>query len=403
MRLPRYVSCRFVGSLFAVLLAGMTAIEAQTASKSRATPNETQSSSKSRALAESSARNVPAAIANGEGTKIAKVNNWTLGVAAGLLEGSFIRFASELAKAFDDGDNLRILPTVTYGASENISDLLYLRGIDVAITHADVFDFYKKAGDVQNIQQRITYISQMHNTEFYLLARGDIKSLEDLAGKKVGFHVKGSGPSVTGPLIFERLGIPVQPVNINHTLAIEKMKTGEISAIFQLGAKPNDLLAKLKSEPGLHFVPIQWSRKFSDYYLPATLSHDDYPNLIQPGESVDTLAVPVVLAVYNWPKTSDRFRRVERFVHAYFEGFDKLKQTSFHPKWKDINLAARVPGWNRYWVAEEALAGIVSKDQIANQQAGARERPVVGADAPSSSVLYREFMEWQQKNKPGAK
>jgi hypothetical protein len=45
-----------------VLLAGMTANEAQTASKSRA-------------AAEGGARNVPAAIANGEGTKVAKVNN----------------------------------------------------------------------------------------------------------------------------------------------------------------------------------------------------------------------------------------------------------------------------------------------------------------------------------------
>jgi len=27
----------------------------------------------------------------------------------------------------------------TYGAVENISDLLYLRGVDIAITHADVF------------------------------------------------------------------------------------------------------------------------------------------------------------------------------------------------------------------------------------------------------------------------
>jgi len=390
MHISKYVSCRFVAALLVILLAGMTAKEGQTASKSKS-------------AADGGARSVPTSVAVGEGTKVAKVNNWTLGIAAGLLEGSFIRFASELAKAFDDGENLRILPTVTYGASENISDLLYLRGIDIAITHADVFDFFKKSGDVQNIQQRINYISQMHNTEFYLLARSDIKSLEDLAGKKVGFHVKGSGPNVTGPLIFERLGIAVEPVTINHTFAIEKMKTGEIAAIFQLGAKPNDLFAKLKPEPGLHFIPIQWSHKFSDYYLPATLSHDDYPNLIKPGETVDTLAVPVVLAVYNWPKNSDRFRRVERFVRAYFEGFDKLKQPSFHPKWKEINLAARVPGWNRYWVAEEALAAIASNDQVANRQARTVEssanRPNIGATEQGSPALYREFLEWQQKNK----
>src|SRR5262245_40735843 len=362
-------------SLVAVLVVGMRPSDAQP----RAAPN---------------------AAAAGEGMKVARINNWIVAIAAGQLEGSFIRFASELAKALDDGDNLRILPIVTYGASENISDLLYLRGVDIAITHADVFDFYKKSGEVRNIDQRINYISQMHNTEFYVLARSGINSLQDLAGKKVGFHIKGSGPSVTGPLIFERLGINVEPVLLNHSLAVEKMRTGEIAAIFQLGAKPNDFLAKLKPEPGLHFVPLNWNQKFSDYYLPATLTHDDYPNLIPPGASVDTLAVPVVLAVYNFPKSNnDRFRRVERFIHYYFERFDKLKQPSFQQKWKEINLTARVPGWNRYLVADEVLTAL-AKDAVA-RQANPKEpgRSGPNATALSNSQLFEEFLEWQKKNK----
>jgi TRAP-type uncharacterized transport system substrate-binding protein len=334
--------------------------------------------------------NVPSAAASGEGTKAARVNNWTVGVAAGLLEGSFIRFASELAKAFDDGDNLRILPIVTYGASENISDLLYLRGVDIAITHADTFELYKRSGEAKNIETRVNYISQMHNTEFYVLARADINSVQDLAGKKVGFHAKGSGPSVTGPMIFERLGIHVEPVFINHALAIEKMRDGDIAAIFQLGAKPNDLLAKLKPDSGFHFIPLSWSSKFADYYLPTTLVHEDYPNLIRTGETVDTLAVPVVLAVYNWPKQSDRFRRVERFIHSYFEHFDKLTQPSFHPKWKEVNLAARVPGWNRYWAATEVLAEVSG-----HQTTGA----LAGGTGQSEADLYQEFLEWRKNQR----
>ena len=344
-------------------------------------------------------RGAPSAAASGEGAKIGRINNWTIAIAAGLLEGSFIRFASELGKALDDGENLRILPMVTYGAAENISDLLYLRGVDIAITHADVFDLYKKSGEVRNIEQRVNYISQMHNTEFYLLARADIARVQDLAGKKVGFHVKGSGPSVTGPMIFERLGIKVEPVFINHTFAIEKMRSGEIAAIFQLGAKPQDLLVKLKPEPGMHFVPLNWGPKFSDYYLPTTLTHDDYPNLIPPGGTVDTLAVPVVLAVYNWPKNSDRYRRVERFIQYYFERFDKLKEPSFHPKWKEINLAARVPGWNRYPAAEEALgaAGTGSSGRQVNSKEPLPAPARADASALERSPLFEEFLEWRQK------
>jgi TRAP-type uncharacterized transport system substrate-binding protein len=330
-------------------------------------------------------RSVPTSAANGEGEKTSRVNSWTLGIAAGLLEG----------------DNLRILPIVTYGAVENIADLLYLKGVDVAITHADVFDLYKKSGEAKNVEQRVNYISQMHNTEFYVLARPEINSISDLAGKKVGFHAKGSGPSVTGPMIFERYGVNVEPVFINHTLAIEKMKTGEISAIFQLGAKPNDLLAKLKPEPGFHFIPLTWGQKFADYYLPATLAHNDYPDLIKPGETVDTLAVPVVLAVYNWPRNSDRARRIERFVHYYFERFDKLKQPSFHPKWKEVNLTARVPGWIRYPVADEVLAALAKEPapQTPARVEAATGRADVSQPVSIDSPLFQEFLEWRQKNK----
>lgn len=380
----RFAPLGLLVSLAFVLAAGAGPVEAQTARHG-------------------ALRNVPGDAAGGESEKSARVNNWTVGIAAGLLEGSFIRFAAELAKAFDDGDNLRILPIVTYGAVENITDLLYLKGVDVAITHADVFDIYKKSGGTRNIEQRVNYISQMHNTEFYILARPEITSIADLAGKKVGFHAKGSGPSVTGPVIFERYGVAVEPVFINHALALEKMKTGEISAIFQLGAKPNDLLARLQPEIGLHFLPLKWDQRFSDYYLPATLTHDDYPALIGTGETIETLAVPVVLAVYNWPRDSDRYRRIERFVHAYFEQFDKLKQPSFHPKWKEINLTARVPGWMRYPLADEVLAAM-AKEPAAVLQAPKRPLDAGGrADGlpAADSALYQEFLEWKQKYKKG--
>src|SRR5262245_16495832 len=54
----------------------------------------------------------------------ARKNQWTVGVAGGLLSGSNMTFADEMAQVLDDGDNLRILPIVTYGAASNLDDLL---------------------------------------------------------------------------------------------------------------------------------------------------------------------------------------------------------------------------------------------------------------------------------------
>jgi TRAP-type uncharacterized transport system substrate-binding protein len=296
----------------------------------------------------------------GETGKVALVNDWTVGIAAGQLEGTFIRLAAELAKVLDDGDNLRVLPVVTYGGAENVTDLLYLHGVDVALTYSDDLEQFKRSGDAKNIDQRINYISELFVGEVHVYARPEIASLTDLEGKKVGFDTKGAAPTVTAPILFERLGIHVEAAFVNNAIGIERMKSGEFAAIVHLVSKPNDLFAKLNPIPGFHFLSVEFGDRFADYYVPATLTHGDYPNLIRPDERIDTIAVPGVLAVYNWPKGTDRFRRVERFVNYYFTQFDRLKEPSFHPSWKDVNLSAQVPGWKRFWVADAKLGEIVN-------------------------------------------
>jgi hypothetical protein len=93
-----------------------------------------------------------------------------------------------------------------------------------------------------------------------------------------------------------------------------------------------------------------------DYYVPTELTAKDYPNLIQPGETVETIGVPQVLAVYNWAPETERYRRVARFVEYLFKRFDQFKKPPFHPKWNEINLASSLPGWTRFRAAEELVA-----------------------------------------------
>ena len=51
---------------------------------------------------------------------IAKLNQATIGVAAGRTEGAPLRFVTELARVVDDDDNMRVLPIVTRGPFENV-------------------------------------------------------------------------------------------------------------------------------------------------------------------------------------------------------------------------------------------------------------------------------------------
>ena len=370
MLMSRHASFRLLVSLFSfsALVVGVTPSVAQ-----KAAP-----------------RTAPTAAAVGEQPRSAEVNNWTLGIAGGFFEGTFIRFAVELAKALDDGENLRILPIVSYGGNENVNDLLYLKGVDVAITYTDTFELYRKSGRVKDIEQRINYISELLVGEFYIYARPEIATVKDLEGKKVTLGTKGGSATTTGPIVFERLGVRPEFVYVNNTVALEKMKTGEIAAVVSTGGKPNDLFVKLKPEPGFHFVSIPYNEKFADYYVPCPLSHDDYPHLIPPGQTIDNLCMSAVLAVYNFPKGSDRARRLERFIQYYFERFDKLKQPSFHPKWKEINLAAKVPGWNRYWLAAEKLAA------MQNGAAAPTEGAAIRAQSERAKT-FDEFLAWRKQ------
>jgi hypothetical protein len=71
---------------------------------------------------------------------------------------------------------------------------------------------------------------------------------------------------------------------------------------------------------------------------------------------VETVAVGAVLIAYNWPKTNvDRYRRVQRFVEAFFPRITDFQRPPHHPKWREVNLAATLPGWTRFEAAQAWL------------------------------------------------
>ena len=95
-------------------------------------------------------------------------------------------------------------------------------------------------------------------------------------------------------------------------------------------------------------MTVDYEKPLQGDYLPATLTSKDYPNLIAEGEKVDTIAVPAVLAAYNWAPNTDRYRKLTQFVDAFFTKFPTFQNPPFHPKWKEVSLSAPLPGWQRF-------------------------------------------------------
>jgi TRAP-type uncharacterized transport system substrate-binding protein len=282
-----------------------------------------------------------------------RLNAWTVGLAGGLLEGAPLRLAAEMSRVVDDGPNLHVLPIVTRGATENLNSLLYLRGVDTAIINSDALEEYRI--QVPDIQRRITYLLNLFPSELHIFVRPEIESLQDLAGKKVNFNTQGTAAAYSGPLIFSRLGINAEKTFIPHQVALEQMRKGEIAAVVFITSKPVDAFVKGRWEPGFKFLPVKYESKFEDYYLPAVLEAGEYPGLIKQGERVSTIAVPTALVAFNWQPQTNRYQRVARFVDFLFTRIDKLQAAGFDPKWKSINLAATVPGLDRFAAAQEWL------------------------------------------------
>ena len=332
-------------------------------------------------------------------------NEWTVGIAGGLADGTYMRFAVDLARALDDGDNLRILPVVTFGAASNLEDLLYLRGIDVAVTQSDVFEYFRTVRKVANLDQRVNYVIRLPVSEVHILARDDIRTIDDLRGKRVNLGPDGSASSLTGAIIFQRLGINVEQSNLTNGAALQELKSGKLSALVRVVGKPVDALERIPPHSGLHLIPIPFSKKFADYYTLGELSSRDYPALIPSGQTIDTIAVPAVLAVYNW-KTKDRQRRIQRFVERLFNNWDKLQHPPFHPKWRDVNLAATVPGWTRASTAERMLQSVLRADDKTKSgiktdfQAflGHQDPGHLPKDSAEREELFRAFMAWRQQH-----
>jgi TRAP-type uncharacterized transport system substrate-binding protein len=339
-----------------------------------------------------------------EGAIKERKNAWTVGIAGGLIDGTYMRFADELAKVLDDGDSLRILPMVSYGAASNLDDLLYLRGVDLAVTQSDVFEYFRTERKTPNLQNRVHYILRLPIAELHILAKIDVRTLEDLRGKKVNFGPAGSGSSLTGTIVFQRLGVQVDQVLIDQQSALQKLQSGEVAALVRVVGKPVDFFTRIPPNSGLHLIPIPYTKTFADYYTVGEFEAKDYPSLIAEGEKIETIAVPAVLSVFNWPRSSDRYRRIERFAERLFANWDQFLVTPRHPKWREVNLGATVPGWTRHTIAEQMLerfygpSGSAQEDISRDFQAFLNR---IGTGAPASQAdreaLFRQFVQWREQ------
>ena len=330
--------------------------------------------------------------------RIAQAQNATIGLIAGGPDSTDARVAADMAQILNDSDKLRVLPILGEDSIQNIADLIYLKGVDVAIVHTDVLISTMQRGMIPR-EASLQYIAKLFQEEIHILARRDIAGLNDLAGKPVAIGKPGSGTELTASALLDYCHIKATLLRTPQSIALARLRRGDIAALFVIGGKPVPGLQEIDAESGLHFLPIPLTAQLVDAYLPTTLDHQHYPNLVPPATSIDTVAVGSVLVTLAASSDTLRAKRVNRFVDTLFERFDQFRMPWVHPKWQEVNLSAQIQGWTRYpeaanLIRAPAEANLRSSfDSYLNQSGQA----ATGMSTDRRESLFRDFLRWRDQ------
>ncbi|MBI1209441.1 MAG: TAXI family TRAP transporter solute-binding subunit [Azospirillum sp.] len=279
---------------------------------------------------------------------VERINAGTVGIISGRVGGTYARFAQDLSDLLDERGKLRVVAILGKGSAQNVRDLIYLKGVDIAIVQSDVLADMRRNNEDRAIEKKIHYIAKLYEEEFHILAGPGINSIRDLNQKKVNVGPSGGGTLLTAGQVFKTLRIEPEYTYLPNSTALEALKMGDIDALAYVVGKPSSFFREIGSASGLHFISVPLEGGLRDNYVGSTLSHADYENLIPQNNEIRTIAVSAVMAAYNHREGSERYNKVRNFVEEFFTKLPLLQAGGgYHDKWKDVRIAAQVPNWTR--------------------------------------------------------
>jgi uncharacterized protein len=347
-----------------------------------------------------------------------EINENVVTIMASGTESPYTIFAQDMRNVLDQQDTpggLRILPILGRGGANNALDVLLLKGVDMGIVEQnDIEQGRKKDPAVYaNVENRLHYITKLANSEYQILAQNKYKTLRDLAGQKVNFFKKGSSTEIISAKIFRLFNIAVEPVYLDQSEANAKLKSGEIAAAARFAGAPHNAFTGFKAEDELHFLPVDADTlgesdfvKLLSSLSPALLQHDHFPALIPADRPVATVAGAMLLVVYNWAPDTERYQRVANFINEFFSNIEKFNGPGRAEKWKEINLAAEVPGWTRFRPAKEWLDRYRTSEKTATADVRSSFNEFLNVRGTSATLpqeerekLFEQFIQWNAQKK----
>jgi len=335
--------------------------------------------------------------------RVAKANAGTITVIASSLEAPYINYAQDLADVLDEGNDLRILSIVGKGPVQTLTDLIYLKGVDAGIVPADVLVYVDDNMLLEGAADKLAYLAKLGSSQVHVVASQGITTLAQLEGKRINIGRATDDRFVTANVILGDAGINYTADDSDPVTALAMLRAGRLDAVFLVEPSPSPYLAQAT---GLSVVQVPLTEKLKSIYSPALLTTSEYPDLLAAQGPTETVSVNAVLAVFKWRKGTERYDTLVRFAQALYSQIDLLRLPSRHAAWTEVNLAASVPGWQRYIAAEEWLAGKLPKPKTMEEESVASEADFKAFLAESGlppntpeggeDALFERFVKWQQ-------
>lgn len=244
----------------------------------------------------------------------------------------------------------------TNGAGENVQRLL--RGdVDVAFTFADTAaDAVAGVGGFSGPPLPIRALARVFSSYTHLVVRANspIKSLADLAGKRVGTGPVRSGTEVVAVRILAAVGVAPQRVAGSLNQMAAWMKSGELDAMFYSAGLPTVGITALFTQlPGTFtLLPTasalaEAQRVHPGVYTAGTIPGSTYGLT----DDVPTIAIPNLIVVADSIPEQIAYE-MTRLVFDY-----QAELAAVHPEGKHISLALGAqtlpvplhPGAQRYY------------------------------------------------------
>ncbi len=281
-----------------------------------------------------------------------KTSSTELKYATGGTSGTYYGFSGVIANVLNEKlKNTLNIKVESTGASKANIQMLASGDADIAIVQNDVMSYAYTGTDLFEGTDPITSFSAVcscYPEYVQILAKKDITSIEQLAGKNVSVGDAGSGTEFNARQILAAYNLSFDDIKVsNQSFAdsADALKNGTIDAAFVVAGYPTTAVTELATNYDFNLLPIDKDHADSlqsDYgfYYYGVIPGGTYSPVAD-----DVPAVAVMATIVASNKVSSDV------IYAFVKGlFDyKADITSGHVKGNELDLNTAVSGVSIPW------------------------------------------------------